>query len=78
MKLVDIGFGHMLSANSILSILNPDATPVKRIVHVAKEKSNLIDATCGRKTKSVIIMDSGHVVASSMDSGKICGELKEE
>lgn len=68
MTLLNIGFGNLLAAERILSILNPESSPVKRIVHISKGNGNLIDATCGRKTQSVIIMDNGHVVTSSLSA----------
>ncbi len=68
MTLLNIGFGNLLALERILSILNPESSPVKRIVHASKENGNLIDATCGRKTQSVIIMDSGHIVTSSLSA----------
>ena len=75
MTLLNIGFGNLLTLERILSILNPDSSPVKRIVHTAKGNGNLIDATCGRKTQSVIIMDSGHVVTSSLSSEVLFGKI---
>ena len=66
MKLLNIGFGSMLAANRILSILSPDSAPIKRVVQEAKERGMLIDASYGRSTKSVILMDTDHVVLSSL------------
>ncbi len=71
MELVNIGFGNMVSLRRIISILNPDSSPVKRLVHVAKEKGNLIDASCGRKTQSVLVMDTGHVILSALSSDSV-------
>lgn len=68
MRVLNIGFGNIVSLSRIISILNPDAAPVKRIVKNNKDSGNLIDATCGRKTQSVIVMDSGHVVLSALKS----------
>ena len=75
MTLLNIGFGNLVASERILSILNPDSSPVKRIVHTAKENGNLIDATCGRKTQSVIIMDSGHIVTSSLSAEVLMGKI---
>lgn len=71
MELVNIGFGNMVSLHRIISILNPDSSPVKRLVHIAKEKENLIDASCGRKTQSVLVMDTGHVILSALSADSI-------
>lgn len=65
MKLVNIGFGNMVSGDRIIAIVAPDSAPIKRIVQDAKEQGMLIDATYGRKTKSVVVMDSDHVVLSA-------------
>ncbi len=66
MKLINIGFGNMVSANRLVAIISPDSAPIKRIMQDAKEKGLLIDATYGRKTRSVIVMDSEHVVLSAI------------
>lgn len=66
MKLINIGFGNTVNADRIVSIVSPDAAPVKRIVQLARDRNTAIDATCGRKTRSVIIMDSDHVVLSAL------------
>ena len=66
MKLVNIGFGNMVSSHRMLSIVSPDSAPIKRLVQEAKERSMVIDASFGRKTKSVIIMDTDHVVLSAI------------
>lgn len=65
MKLINIGFGNMVSGNRVVAIVSPDSAPIKRIIQDAKEKGALIDATYGRKTKSVIITDSDHIVLSA-------------
>lgn len=66
MQLVNIGYGNMISAERIVAIVSPDAAPVKRLVQNTRDKGMLIDASCGRKTKAVIIMDSDHVVLSAV------------
>lgn len=66
MKLINIGFGNMVSDSKIVSVIGPDSAPVKRLIHDAQDKGMLIDATYGRKTKSVIIADSGHVILSAL------------
>ena len=66
MKLINVGFGNLVSDARIVSIVLPESAPVKRIAQEAREKGMLIDATYGRKTKSVIVMDSEHVVLSAL------------
>ncbi len=66
MKLINIGFGSMVAAGRVLSILSPDSAPIKRMVQEAKERGMLIDASYGRKTKSVILMDTDHVILSGI------------
>ena len=67
MNLVNIGFGNLVNADRVVSIVSPESAPVKRIVQKSKEKGTLIDATHGRKTQSVIITDSDNVVLSYME-----------
>ena len=62
MKLINIGFGSMLAAERILAVLDPDSAPIKRVVQEAKDRGMLIDASYGRKTKTVILMDTDHVI----------------
>ena len=66
MKLINIGFGNMVSSHRVLAVVSPDSAPIKRIVQEAKDRAMLIDATYGRKTKAVIIMDTDHVVLSAI------------
>lgn len=65
-RLVNIGFGNVVNSNKIVGIISPDAAPIKRMVQSAKDAGNAIDATCGRKTKAVIVMESGHLVLSAL------------
>ena len=65
MKLINIGFGNMVSANRIIAIVSPESAPIKRIVQEARDKGALIDATYGRRTRAVIITDSDHVILSA-------------
>ena len=64
MKLISIGFGNSVNADRIVAVVSPEAAPVKRIVQLAKDNGTAIDATCGRRTKSVIICDSGQVMSA--------------
>ena len=66
MKLINIGFGSLVAAGRVLAIMDPDSAPIKRVVQEAKERSMLIDASYGRKTKSVILVDTDHVILSAM------------
>jgi extracellular matrix regulatory protein A len=65
-QLVNIGFGNIVSANRIIAIVSPESAPIKRIINEARENNRLIDATYGRRTRAVIITDSGHVVLSAI------------
>ena len=62
MQLINIGFGNIVSANRIISIVSPDSAPIKRLVQEAKDSKMAIDATYGRRTRAVLVMDSGHVI----------------
>ena len=66
MQLVNICFGNMVSAERVIAIVGPESAPIKRIVQYSRERGALIDATCGRKTRTVLIMDSDHVVLSAL------------
>ncbi len=72
MKLINIGFGSMIAASRVLAVLEPDSAPIKRVVQEAKERGMLIDASYGRKTQSVILMDTDHVILSSLLPDNIC------
>ena len=78
MELVNIGFGNLINASRVVSIVSPDSAPVKRIVSNAKSNGNLIDATQGRKTMSVIITDSDNVVLSYLDLKQIAAKFSSE
>lgn len=75
MKLINIGFGNMVSAERLVAIVSPDSAPIKRMVQEARDRGNLIDATFGRKTKAVLIMDSDHIVLSALQSASVAGRL---
>lgn len=66
MRLINIGYGNMVSAERIVSLVSPDSAPIKRLIQEARDDGRAIDATFGRKTKAVIIMDSGHIILSSL------------
>lgn len=74
-KLVNIGFGNIVAANRIVAIVSPESAPIKRIIQEAREKGTLIDATYGRRTRAVIIVDSGHVVLSAVQPETVANRL---
>ena len=75
MQLINIGFGNIVSAERIISIVSPESAPIKRIVQEAKDSKMAIDATYGRRTRSVIIMDSGHIILSAVQPATIAGRV---
>lgn len=75
MKFINIGFGNMVSAGRIVAIASPDSAPIKRLVQDAKEENRVIDVSCGRRTRSVIITDSEHVVLSAIQAETIANRL---
>ena len=75
MVLVNIGFGSMVAAGRVLSILAPDSAPIKRIIQEAKDRGMLIDASYGRKTKSVLLMDTDHVILSAVSPETIAARV---
>ncbi len=75
MQLINIGFGNIVSAERIISIVSPDSAPIKRIVQDAKDAKTAVDATYGRRTRSVIIMDSGHIILSAVQPETIAGRV---
>lgn len=75
MKLINIGYGNMVSAGRVIAVVSPDSAPVKRMIQEARETGKLIDATLGRKTKAVLMMDSGHVVLSAIQTASVAGRI---
>ena len=86
MKLINIGFGSLVAANRVLAIMDPDSAPIKRMIQEARDRGMLIDASYGRKTKSVILMDTDHVILSALTpetltarmTGQQTDEIEEE
>lgn len=78
MKLVNIGFGNMISANRMVAIVSPESAPIKRMISEAKEKGNLIDATHGRRTRAVIITDSDHIILTYLQSETVANRIIDE
>ena len=71
MKLINIGFGSMVAANRLLAIVAPESAPIKRVIQEARERGMLIDASYGRKTKAVLLMDTDHVILSAIPTESI-------
>ena len=78
MKLVNIGFGNMVSANRIVTIVSPESAPITRIIGDAKEKGTLIDATHARRTRAVIITDSDHIILTYLQGETLANRIDEE
>ena len=77
MKLINIGFGNLVSAERLLSIVSPESAPIKRLVQEAKERAMLIDASFGRKTRAVLLMDTDHVILSAISPDVIARRLND-
>ena len=75
MKLINIGFGNMVSASRLVAIVSPDSAPIKRIVQEARDRGVVIDATYGRRTRAVLITDSDHVILSASQPETIAGRM---
>ena len=78
MQFVNIGFGNLVSAGRVIAIVTPESAPIKRIVRDAKENGNAIDTTSGRKTRAVLIMDSGHIIMSSVQPETVAQRAMKE
>lgn len=74
-KLVNIGFGNIVSANRIISIVSPESAPIKRLIQETREKGLLIDATFGRRTRAVIITDSDHIILTALQPETIANRI---
>ena len=75
MKLINIGFGNMISANRLVAVVSPDSAPIKRMVQEARERGNLIDASYGRRTRAVLVTDSDHIILSALQKETVAGRL---
>lgn len=78
MKLINIGFGSLVSAQRVIAVVGPDSAPIKRMIQESRERGMLIDATYGRKTASIFIMDSDHVILSALPPERFGQRLREE
>ncbi|MDP4163887.1 MAG: DUF370 domain-containing protein [Bacillota bacterium] len=76
-KLINIGYGNIVSANRIISIVSPESAPIKRIIQDARDRGSLIDATYGRRTRAVIVMDSDHVILSAVQPETVAHRLSD-
>lgn len=75
MKLINIGFGNMVAAGRLVAIVSPESAPIKRIIQDAKEQGMLIDATYGRRTRAVLVMDSAHVILSAIQPETVANRM---
>lgn len=78
MQLINVGFGNIVVASRIVAIVSPESAPIKRIIQDAKENKSVIDATYGRKTRAVLVMDSGHIILSAVQPETIASRLDKE
>ena len=77
MKLINIGFGNMVNAGHLIAIVSPESAPIKRSIQDAREQGRLIDATYGRRTRAVIMMDSDHVILSALQPETVANRLND-
>ena len=77
MRFINIGFGNMVAAHRVVTLVSPDSSPIKRMVQDAKDTGRAIDVTCGRRTRSVIVTDSEHVILSAVQPETIAGRLND-
>ena len=78
MKFINIGFGNMVAANRVVTLVSPDSAPIKRLIQDAKDSGRVIDVSCGRRTRAVIITDSEHVILSAIQAETIAGRLEND
>ena len=76
-RLINIGFGNIVSARRIIAIVSPESAPIKRIIQDARERGVLIDATYGRRTRAVVVMDSGHIILSAVQPETVANRLSD-
>ncbi len=77
-KLINIGFGNIVSASRVVAIVSPESAPIKRVIQEARDANILIDATYGRKTRAVVIADSGHIILSAIQPETVAGRLEDK
>ena len=78
MKFINVGFGNMVAADRVVALVSPDSAPMKRLVSEARESGRIIDVTCGRRTRAIIVTDSDHVILSATQPETISNRLADE
>ncbi len=78
MKFINIGFGNIVSSNRLIAIVSPESAPIKRVIQDARDSGKLIDATYGRRTRAVLIMDSEHVILSAVQTETVANRLEKD
>ncbi len=78
MRLINVGFGNMINANRAVAVVSPDSAPIKRLMHEAEDRGMLVNATYGRRTRSVVVMDSKHIILSAILPDKLATRLDGE
>ena len=78
MRFISVGFGNMVCADRIVAVASPDSSPVKRLVQDAKDGGRVIDVSCGRKTRAVIVLDSDHVILSALQTDTVAARLRDD
>lgn len=77
-KLINIGFGNIISAGRVIAIVSPDSAPIKRLINESKNKGTLVASTCGRRTRAIVVMDSGHIILSALQPETIANRFLEK
>ena len=77
MRFINIGFGNMVASSRVVSVVSPDSAPIKRLITDARDEGRVVDVTCGRRTRAVIITDSDHVILSAIQTETIAGRLSD-
>lgn len=78
MKFISVGFGNLVCADRVVALASPDSSPVKRLIQDAKDDGRVIDVSCGRKTRSVLVLDSDHVILSALQTETIAARLRDD
>jgi regulator of extracellular matrix RemA (YlzA/DUF370 family) len=78
MKFISVGFGNLVCADRVVALAAPDSSPVKRLIQDAKDDGRVIDVSCGRKTRSVLVLDSDHVILSALQTETIAARLRDD
>lgn len=78
MQLVNVGFNNMVNGSAIIAVVSSDAAPIKRMIQTARDEGRAVDATCGRRTRAVLVMESGHLILSALTTETIAARLQDE